>query len=796
MKTDLHEPPQRISLSVSSERSNVNNRTPKKLSVHSDCAGGALHSARPSNRSDASNDFYSDFSAKRNSTTDDAPESSFSMRWSYVPYEPIPNFEVTWLSFVAHVLQIVLCIIVGVVVGLSMYAFRALTSALWESWYAVASLDETTGKPLVLIAGVLLTSALAFAVRMRVPECSGDGMSSLKISMALANCPPFYSMVVRFFVSAMFIGLGNPMGIAAPGMHLGAMVSANVYYLGRQMAATVFSFLRDHCPESAKTRISSLSLPGVDPTKFREQELERGMPTAQLVGLVAAWSALFYSPISAVLYAIEEYIDVRVLTITFAHMVVAAISAAFVSFESSTPSYIGANQQFSASGSDDATFADHLLWVAVATIMGFGFGFGGFLFSYAVLYVRERTFVWNFWREEFTPILSGVVTCSALYAAFVITDDKGVWSMGMESLDTTGFQKHSTPLLFYFVFPCGKLLAVAIGLACDSPGGLIFPVLLSGGILGYGIGKIVESIFPSVPLLYELCGCIGASSLMASLTRTPLAATALMYSMARGGSESLMIPLLLAPILACVTASWLQMERLSDLILQQDGIDPFNIALTIDRGVNSQSKRVNALGRGHDRFSDASNSILSGSVFCRESGDTHERRSEVDPPPAAGRKRSYSRDTWDDGQGSQIRWFSPSPSVDGSEAHGKETTFQPSLQSCQTSSLAGSRTFVSVEMKKLSRLISGDSNDSDTGRASGHRDSRSSRQQSEPSIQPRQSKHSVSTNNNRDSKRSHSSSTPEAISPRHAVSIGRRESRESNKRKRKLLLCARNIFFC
>jgi len=589
-------------------------------------------------------------------------EKSSSFRWNYDPQEPRAQ-EKSFASF-QHICRITFCMLTGLVVALLIWGFR-----LFTEWIHTMLFDLIEGEerqiytPMIFALCILIANVFAFTMRLYFPECTGDGITSMKISMALSTYPRLHSFFIRFVVSAACVASGNPLGILAPALHLGSMAAAHLYFiclkvhykfrsLGRvyqRRASLLLSgfikkkavYLQEKIGMSSKGREDtpgtgsvSSTLGSVSATSVLadienyKQELENSMPTVQLLGCVAAWTAILYSPLSAALCAVEQYVNVHDISNTFGFCCISSLTAAYVVYVTKTPSYFlsmdASKSTMSRNPMDDSTlgniersglsppsvdnltvierFQDGALYILFGLFVGLTFGALGFAFSSFVLWLREKTLVWNYWHEWFTPILSALSTGVVLSLTWRLTNfDRNVWGLGMDALSKAVENKEGTPIEFYFIYSLGKLFTLAVAIACDTPGGFILPSLLIGGMSGYGLGKlgeeyIVPYIIPrKLADLYELCGCLGASSLMASLTRTPLSAVAVTISLA-AHNNCFSIPLILASVLASFTASYLQLERLSDLILQQDGIDPFNISKTIESGVNTKPVLISNLG--------------------------------------------------------------------------------------------------------------------------------------------------------------------------------------------------------
>jgi len=140
---------------------------------------------------------------------------------------------------------------------------------------------ETTGMKLWFCTYKIILVAcsslfVGYVTREFVPECLGGGTIATKVSLAISSPIPFYVGFCRLIFSSIYVGMGNPLGIEAPTIHLSAAVA---------------SALR-----TARCIPDSLPV---------------GLPLAMVLGCCGGLSAAFNSPLSGIVFAIEEYMDIR-----------------------------------------------------------------------------------------------------------------------------------------------------------------------------------------------------------------------------------------------------------------------------------------------------------------------------------------------------------------------------------------------------------------------------------------------------------------------------------------------------
>lgn len=76
--------------------------------------------------------------------------------------------------------------------------------------------------------GVIFSSIfVGFFTTYVVPECCGGGMLAVKFCLAADTAIPLKVGLYRFFLTAIYIGFGNTLGVEAPTLHICAAVLLN-----------------------------------------------------------------------------------------------------------------------------------------------------------------------------------------------------------------------------------------------------------------------------------------------------------------------------------------------------------------------------------------------------------------------------------------------------------------------------------------------------------------------------------------------------------------------------------------
>lgn len=120
-----------------------------------------------------------------------------------------------------------------------------------------------------------------------------------------------------------------------------------------------------------------------------------------------------------------------------------------------------------------------------------------------------------------------------------------------------------------------KLLALKFALtticfASGISGGLLIPTIFMGAILGSGFNLFVESIFPGFVSDTSVYALVGMGAFFASVIRTPFTSIIMIFELTR--SYEIIFPLMVANIVSYAVSSKIQKESIYESISEQDGI--------------------------------------------------------------------------------------------------------------------------------------------------------------------------------------------------------------------------------
>jgi CIC family chloride channel protein len=124
---------------------------------------------------------------------------------------------------------------------------------------------------------------------------------------------------------------------------------------------------------------------------------------------------------------------------------------------------------------------------------------------------------------------------------------------------------------FLLVLLVGKMLATSLTIGIGGSGGVFAPSLFVGAMLGAAFGDVVHAVLPhssGPPGAYAL---VGMGAVFAGAARAPITAVLIMFELT--GEYSIILPLMLAIVLATAISHRLSHDTVYTLKLRRRGID-------------------------------------------------------------------------------------------------------------------------------------------------------------------------------------------------------------------------------
>ena len=271
-------------------------------------------------------------------------------------------------------------------------------------------------------------------------------------------------------------------------------------------------------------------------------------------GTAAGIAAAFNAPLAGAFFAMEVVLLDFTLD-AFAFVVLACVSSTVLSHH-----LLGTTLSLSLPRLDLAGDAQ-LGWVALLGVIG---GVAGVAFSRCVSVTadltaraagRARLPVW------LRPVLGGVLVGLML---LVVPETYGESSAVLNrALDG----RYTAAALLGLA--AAKAVATSVTLGTGFAGGVFAPSLCIGGMLGAAMGMLAA---PDSPTAAAVFGVIGMGAVFSGAARAPITGVVLIIEMT--GQYDLLVPLMLAVVLATVTGRFLTRTTIYTETLRRRGQDP------------------------------------------------------------------------------------------------------------------------------------------------------------------------------------------------------------------------------
>ena len=417
-----------------------------------------------------------------------------------------------------HLRLLLLAAIVGVVAGLGAVAVQELIAAVqWVFWGSRADiLDSAAGAPfwrillMPALGGLVVGPVVWFFGR----DAGGHGVPEV-IQALLMRGGRIRARVaaVKGVASALTLGSGGSAGREGPMIQIGASLGSQIGQIGRLG--------------------------------------EDGMRTLVAAGAAGGLAAAFNAPIAGSLFALEVVLGDFAIA-SFSPVVMAGVAATAVS-----RAVYGDAQVF-----DIPTYSvmSALEFIPYA-LLGILAGFVAVSFT-LVMYGQER--VWE--RVTAPPWLKPAVG-GLVVGAFALLFPE-VLGIGHVAMDRMLEGQVGLGLLLALVVM--KIVATSLTLGSGGSGGVFVPSLFVGAALGGAVGTAVGQWAPFLhggPGAYAL---VGMGAVVAATSHAPLTGIVIMFELT--GDYEIILPVMLACIIATVVASSLKEESIYTQKLKWKGI--------------------------------------------------------------------------------------------------------------------------------------------------------------------------------------------------------------------------------
>jgi chloride channel protein, CIC family len=406
---------------------------------------------------------------------------------------------------------LLLSVTIGVFTGLLIVCFHFVIDLI--SW---TTLGTPVGRdPVATVVAPALGGGIAgLLVLFVVPEARGSGLNHTKAALYISNgYIPFRTVVAKFLTCSASIGTGNSLGPEDPALQMGAGVASR---LGRSF-------------------------------KVARQHLRLIAPVGAAAGIAAA----FNTPITAVLFVIEEVIGSWNATV-LGSIVLSAVSAVVVSRW-----FLGSEPLFRVPAFELTHPSELLVYAG----MGLAAGLLGTVFVRVLGALRGRLAVARPAWRALHPFLAG------LFVGVVGLVLPQVMGVGYGAVDSALHDEFTWPLLL--TLAVAKMVVTAACFAAGTPGGMFAPTLFIGAMLGGGAGMLAQIYWPvetSPPGAYVL---VGIGTFFAAVFRAPMTSVFMVFEVS--ASYVIILPVMVANLVAYLVARQLHQVTFFEMAAAQDG---------------------------------------------------------------------------------------------------------------------------------------------------------------------------------------------------------------------------------
>ncbi len=268
-------------------------------------------------------------------------------------------------------------------------------------------------------------------------------------------------------------------------------------------------------------------------------------------GAAGGIAATFNAPVAGVIFALE--IILGEFTVGhFSMVVISSVTASVIAriFVGNVPAF--AVPEYALHGPWELLL--YALLGILAAPVGVGF--------VRVLYRLEDVFdAWDF-PEYLKPVIGGLgVGAIGLYTPEVF----GVGYEAIEAVLHNEVVFGTVALLLV-----AKILATSLTLGSGGSGGVFAPSLFMGAMLGGAFGSLVHQWFPNITAVAGAYALVGMAAVFAAGAHAPITAIIILFEMT--GDYRIILPLMLATVIATLLAQRLDSESIYTLKLSRRGI--------------------------------------------------------------------------------------------------------------------------------------------------------------------------------------------------------------------------------
>jgi CIC family chloride channel protein len=418
-----------------------------------------------------------------------------------------------------HTIMAALAAIVGLAAGFGAVGFRHLINFFQTLAYGgendllelVINLPWYYRVAVPAIGGLIVGPLVYFFAR----EAKGHGVPEVMEAVALkGGVIRKRVVVVKSLASAICISTGGSVGREGPIVQIGSAIGS---VLGQ----------------------------------FMKVSADR-MRTLVGCGAAAGIAATFNAPIAGSMFALEVILGEFGLA-TFSPIVISSVVATAVSraFLGDIPAFIVPAYELVSA------------WeLPMYLVLGIFCAVVGVTFTKTLYRIEDL-----FDGIKFPEYLKGIVGGLILGVASLIFPE--ILGVGYGAIDMALMQQMAWWLLAVLVVV--KILATSVTIGSGGSGGIFAPSLFLGAMAGGFFGAVVHQLFPGITASPGAYSIVGMGAVVSATTHGPLAAILILFEMT--GDYKIILPLMLACIIASIASGQLLRDSIYTLKLARRGID-------------------------------------------------------------------------------------------------------------------------------------------------------------------------------------------------------------------------------
>ena len=405
---------------------------------------------------------------------------------------------------------LVLTLVIGALVGLVVVAFILLTENLGARMYPPGS--PAWRRVLIPLFGSLTTGLLLYRY---FPTARGSGIPQAKAALFLRDgYIAFRTILGKFGLCATSLASGIALGREGPSVQIGCGIAS---VLGR------------------KLRLSNASVKALIPA-----------------GASAALAAAFNTPISAVLFSLEEVMGDMHAPVLGSIVLSSATSWIVLHL------ILGDEPLFHVPTYQLVHPVEFVSYAALGVV-------GGLVsVSFVKLLLWQRKYAlrappWMQWA------LPGVGGLTVGLLGWFYPEVLGVgYAYVSKALNGEMVAKGMALLVIL------KIIATATCYASGNAGGIFGPSLFIGAMMGGSMGAVAHVLMPDYTASVGAYALVGMGAAFAGIVRVPLTSVIMVFEITR--DYSIIVPLMIANLISYFISSRLQAEPIYEALQHQDGI--------------------------------------------------------------------------------------------------------------------------------------------------------------------------------------------------------------------------------